>query len=59
MDKEIAREIISIGSYCRDKGLNEIIISSLICRKGQYHNSKVLKVNDTFKNFVLKIDFIS
>ena len=42
--EEIAKEIISIGSYCQDKGVNEIIISSLICRKGQYHNSRVLKV---------------
>ena len=40
------KEIISIGSYCRYKGVNEIIISCLICRKGQYHNSRVLKVND-------------
>ena len=45
-EKKIAKEIISIGSYCRDKGVNKIIISGLIYRKGQYHNSRVLKVND-------------
>ena len=35
-EKEIAKKIISISSDCRDKGVNEIIISSLICRKGEY-----------------------
>ena len=48
----------SIGSYCRDKGVNEIIIFGLICRTSQYHNSRVVKVNDYLQNFVFKIDFI-
>ena len=50
-EEEIAKEIISIGSYCWDKGVNEIIISGLICRKGQYHNTRVLKVKDYFQKF--------
>ena len=38
------KEIVSIGSYYRDKDVKEIILSGLICRKDQYHNSRVLKV---------------
>ena len=48
-EEEIAKEIYRIGSYCQDKGANEIIISGLICRKGQYHNSRVSKVKDYFQ----------
>ena len=43
-EEEIVKEIVSVGSYCRDKDVNEIILSGLICRKHQYHNSRVLKV---------------
>ena len=50
-EEEIEKEIISIGPYCRDKGVNEIVISGVICRKGQYHNSRVLKVNDYLQKF--------
>ena len=57
-EEEIAKEIISTGSYCRDKGVNKIITSGLICRKGQYHNSRVLKVNDYLQKFCFEIDFI-
>ena len=45
-EEEIAKEIINIDSCCRDKDVNKTIISGLICRKGRYHNSRVLKVND-------------
>ena len=58
MEEGFAKEIISIGSYCWDKGVNEIIISGLLCRKGQYNNSRVLKVNDYLQKFVLKKDFV-
>ena len=34
-EEEITKEIISVSSYCQDKGVNKIIISGLICRKGQ------------------------
>ena len=50
-EEGISKEIINIGSYCRGKGVNEIIISSLICPKGQHHNSRVLKVNDYLQKF--------
>ena len=33
-EEKIANEIIRIGSYCQDKGVNEIIMSGLIYRKG-------------------------
>ena len=48
-EEEIANEIIRIGSYYQDKGVNEIIISGLIYRKGQYHNSRASKVKDYFQ----------
>ena len=56
-EEKIAKEIISIGSYCRDKSVNETIISGLICRKGQYHNSRVLKVNDYLQKFCFQNKF--
>ena len=49
--EEIENEIINIGSYCRDKGVNEIIISGLICPKGQYGNSSLLRVNNHLQKF--------
>ena len=60
-EEEIAKEIVSIGSYCRDKGVNENIFSGLICRKGHYHNSRIFKVNDyrqkfCFENIFYDID---
>ena len=56
-EEEITEEIISIVSYCWDKGVNEIIISCLICRKGQYHNSRVLKVNNYLQKFCFENRF--
>ena len=58
-EDEIAKEIISVGSYCRDKDVNETIISGLLLRKGQNRNSRVSKVNYYLQIFGLKIDFIS
>ena len=52
-EEEIAKVIISIGSCCRDKGTNKIIISGLICRKGQYHNSRVLTHFTTVSHFYI------
>ena len=56
-EEEIAKEIISIGSCCQDKGVNEIIISGLTCCKGQYHNSRVLKVNYYLHHFCFENKF--
>ena len=56
-EEEIEKEIISVGSYCRDKSVNEIIISGLIYRKGQYHNSRVLKVNYYLRKFCFENKF--
>ena len=44
-EEEIAHEIINAGLYCRSAGVNEIVISGLICRKNHYFNSRVSKVN--------------
>ena len=56
-EEETVKEIISIGSYCRDKGVNKIIISGLIYRKCQYHNSRVLNVVDYLLNFCFENRF--
>ena len=48
MEEEIAKEIIN--------GVNEII-SGLICCKGQYHNSRVLKVTDYLQKFCFENRF--
>ena len=31
--KEVTDEIIQIGSKCRENGVNEVFISSIVCRK--------------------------
>ena len=49
-ENEIANEIINIGKVCRENGVNEILISSLICRSSHHLNSKVTKVNDILKD---------
>ena len=56
-EEEIANQIISIGLYCQDKGVNEIVISGLICRKGQYYNSRVSKVNTCLQKLCLQKGF--
>ena len=56
-EEEIVKKIISINSYYQDKGVNEIIISGLICRKGQYHNSRALKVHDCLQKFCFENRF--
>ena len=57
VELDTAKEIITIGSYCQDKGVNEIIISRLICGKGQYHNSTILKVKDYLQKFCFENRF--
>ena len=57
-EEEIAKEIINVDSYCQDKGVNEIIISELICPKGQYCNSRVLRVNNYLQKFYFVNRFI-
>ena len=57
LEEDIAKKIIeSIASYWV-KGVNDIIISSLICCKGQYHNSRVLKVTDYLQKFCFENRF--
>ena len=56
-EEEIAKKIINIGSCCCGKGVYQIIISSLICLKGQYHNFRVLKVNDYLQKFCFENRF--
>ena len=56
-EEETVKEIISIGVYCWDTGAIEISIFSLICRKVQYHSSRLLKVNDYPQKFCFKNKF--
>ena len=52
MEEEIVTEIISIGSYCRDKGVNKIMIKVNITIL-EYGKLMIIK------SLVLKINFIS
>ena len=39
-EEEIGKSIIDMSVTCKLKGVNEVLISSLICRKGIHHNTE-------------------
>ena len=41
LPNEISLGLISIANLCREKGINEVFISSIICRKNRNLNDKV------------------
>ena len=43
--QEIAEEITNLAELCRSYGVNEIFVSSLICRTNKYLNEKVMRIN--------------
>ena len=43
--KDIAKAIGSLGNRCRSHGVNQILISSLICRKKFHLNNNVKRIN--------------
>ena len=43
--EKTANEIADIPILCRDYGVNDIVISAMICRKDKFLNGKVKRVN--------------
>lgn len=56
-EEEIANEIIDMAQQCRFQGVGTVIISGLICRKGQYCNSRVDKVNELLRKLCREKSF--
>ena len=49
LENEIAEWIVKIGRPCKESNVNDIFISSLICREQKKLNDKVIAVNDILK----------
>lgn len=43
--QEIAEQIMNLAEMCREYGVNEVFVSSLICRTNKYLNEKVTRIN--------------
>ena len=46
---EIAEWIVKIGRQCKESNVNDVFISSLICRAQKRSNDKVIAVNNILK----------
>ena len=55
---DIAKEIIETGLTCREKGVKEVFISSLLCRSGNEEMNKVNEINNILKQRCLSENFI-
>ena len=49
METEIAEWIVKIGRQCKESNVNDVFISSLICRAQKRLNDKVIAVNNILK----------
>ena len=58
LPNEIALGLISIANLCREKGVNEVFISSIICRKSRNLNDKVCMANEILKRLCEEHKFI-
>ena len=47
---DIADSIVSVGKKCRDTGVRNVMISSLVCRKSPRLQAKINKVNDVLRD---------
>ena len=47
---KIAKEIADMAILSRDYGVNDIFISTMICKKGKFLNGKVKRVNFLLKH---------
>ena len=56
--KELADKIIRIGTKCRENGVNQVFISSIVCRKFFKDNKFIREVNDFLKTFCTEANFI-
>ena len=48
-ENEIAEWIVKIGRQCKESNVNDVFISSLICRAQKKLNDKVIAVNNILK----------
>ena len=48
-ENEIAEWIVKIGRQCKESNVNDVFISSLICRAQKRLNDKVIAVNNILK----------
>ena len=55
-EHEIAEWIVKIGRQCKESNVNDVFISSLICRARKGLNDKVIAVNNVLKH-VCKLDW--
>ena len=56
--EEIAKKIEEFAMMCRSYGVNEIFISSLICRKNKILNDKIRRINFLTKLFCEEHGFV-
>ena len=47
---DIVNAILEIGKLCQSRGVNDIFISSLICRKNNFQNNKVHTINNLLRS---------
>ena len=47
--EKIANEIADMAILCRDYGVNDVLLSAMICRRGKFLNGKVKRVNFLLK----------
>ena len=48
-ENEIAEWIVKIGRQCKESNVNDVFISSLICRAQKRLNDKVIALNNIVK----------
>ena len=56
--KDIAKAIGSLGNRCRSHGVNQVLISSLICRKNFHLNNNIKRINFLLKLICQKNGFV-
>ena len=54
---EIATGFINIGKLCKEKGVNDVLISGIICRRNKYWNNKVIATNKILKQLCIEHQF--
>ena len=47
--EKTANEIADMAILCRDYGVNDVLLSAMICRRGKFLNGKVKRVNFLLK----------
>ena len=48
--EEIARNVIKIGLYCKNYGVNDVVISSVLVKKNPNLNALIRRVNDLLRD---------